>query len=62
MNLDSKITNGIESAVARMQDDKIYTSCGTFVMNTSGANGHPTKFAHAQWASILAKFIRENIL
>ena len=62
MNLDSKIIDGIASAAERMQDDKIYTECGTYIINTAGANGHPTKFAHTQWASILTKFIERNII
>ena len=62
MNLDSKIIDGIASAVERMQDDKIYTEFGTYISNTAGANGHPTKFAHTQWANILSRFITRNIL
>ena len=44
------------------KDDKIYTECGTYTINTAGANGHPTKFAHTQWANILSRFITRNIL
>ena len=62
MNFDSKIIDGIAIAVERMQDDKIYTECGTYTINTAGANGHPTKFAHTQWANILSGFITRNIL
>ena len=62
MNLDSKIVDGIASAVERMQDDKIYTDCGSYIMNNAGANSHPSKFAHTQWASILASFIKRDII
>ena len=62
MGLDSKIKDGINTAASKMQDDKVYTRCGSYSPNTGAGGGHPSKQAQSEWAMTLADFITSYIL
>ena len=53
------ITEGIQMATTLM-DNKVIFNPFEFIPNASGANGHPAKDAHSQWAESLAEYI-ENL-
>jgi hypothetical protein len=54
----SAIQQGIQGAIAMMQDDKIVYNPFEFVGNGEGANGHPTVTAHETWGEALAAYIK----
>ena len=50
------VTEGIQMAAALI-DDKVVFNPFEFIPNAAGVNGHPTKEAHTDWATSLAKYI-----
>lgn len=58
MGADPRITNGIETAVGEMDDEKVvfYKDYG---VDTSAANGHPSAEAQRTWGLSLAEYISQ---
>jgi len=58
MGKNSLIENGIVSAIANVDDNKIVYNPFNIVANTSGANGHPSARAQEEWANQLVDYIK----